>query len=33
MINEAVPLKAHAPIGRVELTGGPLQTALENNIG
>jgi uncharacterized protein len=33
MIQEAVPLKAHAPVGGVELTGGPLRTAFENNIG
>ena len=33
MINEIVPLKAHAPVDGVELTGGPLLAAFENNIG
>jgi uncharacterized protein len=33
MIHEAVPLKAHAPVSGVELTGGPFRTAFENNIG
>jgi hypothetical protein len=33
MIQVAVPLKAHTPVSGVELTGGPLRTAFENNIG
>jgi hypothetical protein len=32
MIKEAVPLKTHVPAGGVELTGGPLLAAFENNI-